>query len=1340
MITINVEEGKVDIVQDKHGIYRHACPNCSGPISDLRLIYKAPCEKCIPQGDLEKALRELQGEVNRSKYLEVYSKYLTRPGHLLELLREEKEVEEFDEFFKKCTGGYVMWNAQRMWTRRMLKRESFSIVAPTGMGKTVFSLITALYKSLKIKNKGRKVYLIFPTTPLLLQAWKKILQFSQNAGISICNENSDNCLKIVVIHSKLGKKERELYLDRVKNGDFDILMTTSAFIHKREDVIPRGVFDLIVLDDVDAVLKSGRAVRRILRIIGLSDEIIDKGLELIKLRARIGTLTGEEQEKIKQQISRLEDEVDQIRKHIETILIVNSATGRPRGIHSKLFRIFLGFEAGSKPEAIRNIVDVFIIPKERSLEEITVDIVQKLGGGALLYVPVDKGIEYTEKIADILKANGIKAEAFHAKKQVHLIEKFANGEIDVLIGVATYYGAIVRGIDLPERVKYTVFIGVPRHKFSSRLEEISPMTLLRMLTVIRDLLLGDEKNKVDALIGRISRRMRTMSQGAMLVLHEKLLKAISTGKVEEETPLVKDLYTAYKIITEKLQDPELLEKLRELGDIALIREKDEWYILIPDVATYIQASGRCSRLYPGGVTKGLSVVIVDDIRLINGLIKRLRWIFEDFKINELEEVPLDELMRDISNEREYVKKILAGEVRPEKQLELTKTALLIVESPNKARTIANFFGKPSLRVLGNKFRAYEVTIGNYILTIIASGGHVYDLITMDSKPEEAEKSEQLYGVLVENTVKGTSYTPIYTDIKRCPNGHEFKDETDECPICGAKIEYSLRKRSMIDILRKLAREVDIVLIGTDPDSEGEKIAWDIRVLLEPYANKIQRVEFHEVTRRAILHAIHNPRDFNVKLVEAQIVRRIEDRWLGFSLSGILQKYAWPIYCIKHLYSRNKIDKIEECCRPNRNLSAGRVQTPVLGFIIEQFEKANKPEYTKYLLYIELEGNRSIIVEADYNDMAKLKVFDEKNRIKNYPEVVVKIIDEVVEEELPPFPFTTDTLLEEASRKLGFSTTKTMTIAQELFEQGFITYHRTDSVRISDVGVEIARQYIEEKHGVSGLNKLFKPRTWSVEGAHEAIRPTKPIDADRLVELIKEGAITTAGRITRDHIRLYDLIFRRFIASQMVPAKVLRQKLRVILKSNSQIVEKIVDVACSVLEEGYLKVYEHIHVAPGKLGNKDAELSGFVKLIKKLRHPLPKHHDIIRWMKTNGIGRPSTYAKIIERLVDRKYTIISKKHKAFVVQERGKFVYQFLAKFFEDSVGVKTTRKLEEIMDKIEQGDVEYQKVLSQMHEEVVKRILARELEIKEHVERELKEILPMKSIIPINIDKCIGKD
>lgn len=1320
-----------------HGIYRHACPNCGGPIDDYRLIFKAPCSKCLDEEGFKAVIKDLNGEITRLQLLELYynklSKKLKESGDLRKLMEKEKVLKDFERFFEKAT-GFKMWSAQRMWARRILKGSSFSIVAPTGMGKTVFSLIATLYLASRSRsrNEEQRFYLVFPTTPLLLQAERKIRDFSRNLGIDVCMDGNwgSNCLRILCIYGHQGKKEKEAALTRLKEGDFDILLTTSTFMHKHYELLKNKNFKLIVMDDVDAVLKSGKAVRRVLNIIGIGDEYIDKALTLVKARSKLTVLSGEERSKLEKEVESLEKEISTVKQNINTILLVNTATGRPRGIYPKLFKIFMNFEAGSKPEAIRNIVDTYIGPVkdteekiEEKIKEKIVELALKLRDGLLIFVPVDRGVEYAEEIASLLKEKGLNAEAFHSGKPAKLLDAFARGEINILVGVATYYGVMVRGIDLPERVKYIMFIGVPRHKFAPELEELSPTDLLRILTVLRDASEGERKEAIDRLIGRLSSKIRRMSPGALMMIRGELAKKLR-GEPVEETPFLRDAMEAYKIIKEELSKDETWNKISSLGDIGVIREGNKYYMLIPDVATYIQASGRASRLYPGGITKGLSITLIDDERLLNGLVKRMRWIFEDFNMVPLDQVNLEELVRQIEEERRRVAEVIREGAKATTQVEPVKTALMIVESPNKAKTIANFFGKPSIRVVKDILQVYEVTVGNYVLSIVASAGHVYDLIT--DNPGES-MSESLYGVLkVENR-----FIPVYTDIKKCSSGHQFTDEviddTSECPRCriNGKVSRVIRKLDIVKALRELAEEVDVVLIGTDPDAEGEKIAWDLRVLLEPYASDIKRIEFHEITRKAILNALKNPRDFDLKLVESQIVRRIDDRWLGFSLSEKVQKYAWLKYCSEYLKNKAARRKKEDsepheldCCTPNRNLSAGRVQTPVLEYVIRETEERQKPERRSYRIKIYVgEIGDFIEVTIPYIDAEELGVIKSLNKKKPLP-VEIIVIGEDVEEVNPLPPFTTDTLLEEASRSLGLSAVRAMEIAQNLFETGLITYHRTDSIRVSDTGISIARQYLEEKYG-ERAQSYFKARTWGEGGAHEAIRPTRPIDADRLLELIKEGVLTLSVRFTKDHIRLYDLIFRRFIASQMRPAKLRKLKFKVVIKNR----EYYSEVYTEAVEKGYLEVYKNIELVQGirlKPSEPGRRIDGEIHEGEVIKPPMLRFHDIVRWMKEKGIGRPSTYAKIIQTIIDRRYVIVSGEAKALIPVERGRYVLKFLKDHYGDIVSVDTTRRLEDLMEKISRGERDYQEVLEEIYREV-KNIVLENKDINDSLEKEYNE-------------------
>ncbi len=1283
-------------IDNTMGIYKFSCPNCNGASSDYRLLYKAPCISCLPPETLETNINKILSTKDRYKLLKIYKELITRPGNINKLFHIEKEVNNIEKFFEKATKGFHFWGAQRTWAKRVVKGKSFSIIAPTGMGKTMFILSISLY----LAKKKKKSYLIFPTTPLLLQAYEKMQTLARNADLS---------LRIIAFHGRISKKKREEILSAIETGDFDILLTTSQFLHKHHSLLINKNIYFVAVDDVDAILRSGKMIRRLLKVLGFSDDEIDEALNLYRLRQSLSRrLEPGKREEILKEIERIEKKISAARRRIKTILVVSSATGRPRGIYPRLFRILLGFEAGSRSEAIRNIVDTYVLPED-SMDDEAIKLVKMLGDGGLIFVTIDRGINYAENLADKMRRNGIRAEAFHSKKSVSILKQFEKGEIDVLVGVATYYGVMVRGLDMPARVKYAIFVGVPRHKFSTHLESPRIGDIIRVLSILRDIVTGEELKRIETYIGRITTRLRRLSTAAIARLNEELLRELD--KIERgekkidaiENTLLRMLIEALMYARNLLSRPDIWEALRRNKYVAITEEGGKKYIMIPDAATYIQASGRTSRLYPGGITRGLSVIIVDDMRLLNGLERRMRWLYEGFEFTELTRVDIRRLIEEIQRERELVKKILAGEISRFKEIELSRSALLIVESPNKARTIASFFGRPSIRIIEPNIRVYEVTTGDYILSIVASVGHVYDLAVDDKYIDETIKqlymigrtnipgTEPEYGI----TIVNNRVIPIYTDIKKCENGHQFTDDALEkkagrylCPKCGAPIISF--KRYIVDALRELSSEVDIVLIGTDPDTEGEKIGWDIRVLIEPYTKEIRRIEFHEVTRRAILEALHNPRDFNVNLVKAQIVRRIEDRWIGFALSKKLWYDLWPKYCSEYLKAVKKIEDID-CCAIVRNLSAGRVQTPVLGYILQRFLERKYPaKYGKlrYGAVVSIDGHR-LYFEIDQKAIEKLGLKRPRDLKKLKARISVKdTLEDIIS---PPPPFTTDTLLEEASRVLGLSTTRTMQLAQELFEMGFITYHRTDSTRISSAGINIAKQWLIERYG-DEYSKYFHPRTWGTGGAHEAIRPTRPIDADRLAELVREGIIQTVRPLTRMHYMLYDLIFRRFIASQMPPAKIVKQKALIQLDH----IAIPLELAIGIKEPGFTIIYPVIEISPPIKPGEYPIIEA-----RRVNPPLARYHDVIRWMKENGIGRPSTYAKIIQTLLDRRYVRTIGRTKALLPMPRARYVMEFLEKYYGKYVSVETTRRLEELMKKIENGEIDYQEVLREIHRDVV---------------------------------------
>ena len=1220
---------KKGLLEVPHGIYRHGCINCGGEVSDLRLQHMLPCEKCLPLHVTDTLM--LIKEPSHEKIIELTEK-LGKLRNLRLLKHLISELNEVNRLFEKLIGNR-MWNAQETWAKRVLKGQSFSIVAPTGVGKTAFAMVMSIFFALR----NQKSYIILPTTPLVIQVYNRLKEFVEKLNAKI---------DVVTYHAKLSSKSKKEALEKIVNGEFHILVTTSRFLTSHYEKLLGKKFKFIVVDDVDAILKSSKNVDRILMIMGFTQEDIDLTFKLIRAKRRISTLKpgSEEYIKLSREIRKLQTLVEKLSRKTKTILIVSSATGRPRGLRVKLFRELLGFEVGTRSEFLRAIVDSYVKPKD-TVENEVVRVVKLLGKGGLVFVPVDKGVEYAEYLVKKLSENGVAAKVF-TSKEIKALEEFTKGQIDVLVGVATYYGVMVRGLDLPEIVRYAVFAGIPRFKFSTKLEDPHPLNILRALVIVREVI-GErhEREIIDRLIVKIRKYLAVAPQAAIAELAEKLRQ----GK-KPETDVEKVFSEALQYARKLMEDPEIKQKIKELKEIAVIEEEGKMFILVPDVMTYIQASGRTSRMFVGGITKGLSVVVVDDERLFYGLSRRLKWVIEEAEFVDFNSLELPKILEEINRDRELVKAVREGKVKVEKAREWFRTVLLVVESPNKARTIANFFGKPTIRRKGD-LKVYEITTGKYLLMITATGGHVFDLAVTPG----------FHGVYVPKEHYVDTYLPVYDTIKRCLDcGYQFTEYAEDkgkvCPKCGSRnIRDSLET---INFIKELAEEVDLVLIGTDPDTEGEKIGWDIAVHLRPYAKKLMRIEFHEVTKRAITEALDNPREFNRFLVEAQVVRRVEDRWIGFELSRRL----WGVFG-KHW------------------LSAGRVQTPVLGWIIKQHKKWRE-EREKYA-----------IITVD--NVLKLEISLSELKVERLEDkVTLEIVDKGVEEaSISPLPpFTTDTMLTEASRELRLGANEIMQLAQDLFEQGFITYHRTDSIRVSTFGQYVAKAYLEDTFGAEA-SKLYKPRSWGVGGAHECIRPTRPIDTERLLKLINEGIITPIKPLTKNHIKLYDLIFKRFIASQMVEAKVIKQKIEVNVLGVKRELERVV----GIVEPGFLKIYPIIQVeeriSPGKYHGK-------VEVIEKPKVSLFTQGDVVKLMKERGIGRPSTYAKIIQTLLQRNYIIESKRTKKLIPTDLGVKVYTYLSQNYFQLISEERTAMLEKIMDEIEEGKRNYVDVLDELYEEI----------------------------------------
>jgi len=449
------------------------------------------------------------------------------------------------------------------------------------------------------------------------------------------------------------------------------------------------------------------------------------------------------------------------------------------------------------------------------------------------------------------------------------------------------------------------------------------------------------------------------------------------------------------------------------------------------------------------------------------------------------------------------------------------------------------------------------------------------------------------------------------------------------------------------------------------NTEGEFIAWSVYLAIKPFSKKLYRAEFHEVTRSSILKALKELKEINLNRVKAQIVRRIEDRWIGFIFSQKVQK----------LFNR-------------KTLSAGRVQTPVLGWIIDRFVKYRNS--IQYFIRVDTEKISFVIDELEIKNKKELDEIIEK--IKS-SKVIIKKKEYFEEERNPLPPYITNTMLNDAIRILGLGANQVMQIAQDLFELGFITYHRTDSTRVSPVGLALAKEYISEKFG----EEYYKGRVWGEGGAHECIRPTKPWDPETLRRMIAEGEIEVARPLTKNHFALYSLIFNRFIASQMKPIRV--KKVKYLIEIPEIGYKKEIEGIVDVIDHGWDLVLKNIieqdkieDIELGELEIKD------IKYWKGAKEKLYTQADVISLMREKEIGRPSTYAQIMQKLLDRKYVI--ERRRKLIPTPLGIKVFTYLNYKYGSFVSEERTRELEKKMDMIENGEADYEEVLKETFKEM----------------------------------------
>ncbi|MDH3638891.1 MAG: type I DNA topoisomerase, partial [Gammaproteobacteria bacterium] len=523
-----------------------------------------------------------------------------------------------------------------------------------------------------------------------------------------------------------------------------------------------------------------------------------------------------------------------------------------------------------------------------------------------------------------------------------------------------------------------------------------------------------------------------------------------------------------------------------------------------------------------------------------------------------------------------------------------------------------------------------------------------------------------------------------------------------------------RNKKHVDAIAKALKHSDALYLATDPDREGEAISWHIYELLKErnaLENKdVRRVEFYEFTKDAIREAMEHPRALSNNLINAQQARRVLDYLVGFNLSPLLWRKISP------------------------GLSAGRVQSPALRLIVEreeQIEKFVSREYWSIEAQTEYTGD-PFIARLTHFENEKLSQFSitSETQATSVEAALVKgaegflkvlSVDKKQRKRNPAPPFTTSTLQQEASRKLGFGTQRTMRIAQQLYEGielegelvGLITYMRTDAVNLAAQAVEELREFIAGRFGQDNVPEeaqTYRNKSKNAQEAHEAIRPSS---AFRAPEQVKAA-------LTEDQFRLYELIWRRTVACQMSHA--LLDTVAVDLEAGAGNVFRA--TGSTIVKPGFLSVYEEGTDDKSKTDEPPAKRIPALKVgeivelksINKAQHftePPPRYTEasLVKTLEAYGIGRPSTYASIISTLVQREYVILESRR--FTPTDMGRIVNNFLSTHFDQYVDYEFTAKLEDQLDSISRGEEEWVPVMREFW-----RLFKQRVEEKAEVSRE----------------------
>jgi len=570
--------------------------------------------------------------------------------------------------------------------------------------------------------------------------------------------------------------------------------------------------------------------------------------------------------------------------------------------------------------------------------------------------------------------------------------------------------------------------------------------------------------------------------------------------------------------------------------------------------------------------------------------------------------------------------------------------LVIVESPTKARKLRSY--------LGNDFQ------------VEASVGHIRDL------------PKKKMGVDIDH-----NFQPTY--------------------------EVNPDKKDVISTLRKEAKSAKIIYLATDPDREGEAIAWHITHVLDGNKPNFKRATFHEITKSAVQAAIENPGELNMDLVNAQQARRIVDRLVGYEVSPVLWK------------------------KVRRGLSAGRVQSVALRLIVErerEIEAFVPDEYWEVDVALSVESNppsqifekgkaseslpagsliaRLIKINNHKFEPKKKQDLGDLDQILPQAKYVVSQVDRKERRRKSLPPFTTSTLQQAAANKLGMSSKQSMKLAQDLYEEGLITYHRTDSVNLSAGAIQDARKFIGDQFGDKYLpvqTRIFSNKSKNAQEAHEAIRVTD-------LHISDESVIDQAKRLTHRHAQLYDLIWRRFLASQMNEAIYDQTNLLIdaeVTSSQTGFKSAQFKSTGSVLKfDGWMKLFPNNgdSILPDVKTN---HILNYVDhlLAQKFTQPPARYNDasLVKELEKRGIGRPSTYASIISVIEERGY--VMRDDRKFKATPVGMTVSDFLLKHFPVFMEYEFTAEMEEDLDRISRGEKAWAKVVkafyTPFHQKVV---------------------------------------